>query len=762
MKALPVVLAVLFWFTNAKAQYITTNSSLTPQQLVQALVGGSCAQVSNVSASGWANASGNTSYAYFDATGTGFPFQNGIMLASGLANSAQGPNNLIISDGPGTWAGDTDLNAALGMTETFNATVLEFDFVPYTNVINFNYIFSSEEYIQNLQQNACDYTDGFAFLLKEAGSSAPYQNLALIPGTNIPVMVTTVRGEGSCPSANIEYFGGYNNEEHPTNYNGQTVVMTAHADVIPGVTYHIKLVVADQGDTLFDSAIFFEGGSFSAVADLGADRLISTGNPLCNGQTLPVNATAPGAGGYQWYKDGNAIPGATNAMYTIASAGLYTVDVQFIGTCVAQGKIRAEYTPALPAGPFTLLQCDDDTDRLTLYNLQNIAETITAAALDVTVNGYYTTQANANAGTGGIDAAIPFYNTAANQQLYVKVKNQYGCEGVVTVVLSTPSAIFSAITPLEECDTDGEDDGLFNFNLTATEADILAALPAGLTLDFYESYNNALAQYTPLPESLYTNTTPGGQMLYARINNGPDCYGIAQVPLLVHYFGTLPSQNVFMCNGSPVQLIAPGGMASYSWNTDPVQNTQTIMAAIPATYMVTVTGADGCEGTKLFYVNHSGAAQGADYIIDDFKAGGNSINIRPKGEGLYEYSLDGVRYQLNPLFQGLTVGEYRVHIRDVNGCGPEYKETVYILDYPNFFTPNNDGVNDVWQINNLKSRPALVVDIYDRYGKPLISFQGNTGWNGTLNNHPLPATDYWFSITLENGRVVRGHFSLLR
>ncbi|RYD95034.1 MAG: T9SS type B sorting domain-containing protein, partial [Sphingobacteriales bacterium] len=616
---------------------------------------------------------------------------------------------------------------------------------------------------QNLQLNSCDYTDGFAFLLKEAGTNNPYQNLAVIPNTNIPVMVTTVRGEGTCPSANVAYFGGYNGEEHPTNYNGQTVVLTAHANVVAGVTYHIKLVVADQGDSLFDSAIFFEGGSFSAVADLDADRLLATGNPICDGETFTVNATAPGAGGYQWAKDGTPIIGATNATYTIAEPGTYTVNVQFTGTCVAEGKIRAEYAPALPTGTYTLLQCDDNGDGLTLYTTQSIGEAVTATTTDaIEILGYYKSLANANAGTSPINTTVPFSNTTANQQVFVKIKNQYGCEGIATVILSTPVTAFSSITPLVVCDTDGTDDGLFNFDLTPTRANLLAALPAGLTIDFYTSYNAALAQENPLAELLFTNTQPGGQVIYGRVNNATACFGIAQIPLIVNYFGTLMPETLYLCDEVPLPITAPAGMATYTWDTTPPLGARSITVGEPGAYTVTLTTTDGCEGTKTYTVLPSGAVKAVEYTINDFMGGSNSVSISPKGAGHYEFSLDGIRYQENPMFTNLAAGEYNIHIRDINGCIPDFTDVVYILDYPKFFTPNEDGTNDTWKIAHLKTRPELTVNIYDRYGKPIVSFKGNTGWDGNLNGRHLPANDYWFSILLENGREVKGHFSLIR
>lgn len=247
------------------AQNISVDENQTAQQLVEnVLINNPCANISNVSVSGGNFASGAKSFGYFDGSGTTFPFEKGIILSTGRISDAPGPNTYISDGGAGMgWEGDPDLDQALGLSSTFNATILEFDFVPLGNKISFDYIFSSEQYLLNPSANQCNYTDGFAFLLKEAGSST-YQNLAVIPGTTTPVKVNTVRGSGTiCPPANAAFFDAFNEEEHPTNFNGQTVVLTAQSDVIPGTLYHIKLVIADEGNYRYDSAIFLGGGSFN-------------------------------------------------------------------------------------------------------------------------------------------------------------------------------------------------------------------------------------------------------------------------------------------------------------------------------------------------------------------------------------------------------------------------------------------------------------------------------------------------------------------
>lgn len=150
-------------------------------------------------------------------------------------------------------------------------------------------------------------------------------------------------------------------------------------------------------------------------------------------------------------------------------------------------------------------------------------------------------------------------------------------------------------------------------------------------------------------------------------------------------------------------------------------------------------------------------------IIKEFAGGKNSVElITPSTNVNYEYSIDGVNYQSNALFTNVSKGNYVAYIRNTSNC--EYASyTFTILDYPNFFTPNGDGANDVWKVDGLDSYPLATIYIFDRYGKLLKQMDANSvGWNGTFNGYPLPATDYWFRLILNDNQVVNGHFSLKR
>ena len=129
---------------------------------------------------------------------------------------------------------------------------------------------------------------------------------------------------------------------------------------------------------------------------------------------------------------------------------------------------------------------------------------------------------------------------------------------------------------------------------------------------------------------------------------------------------------------------------------------------------------------------------------------------------MFEYSIDGSTFQRSNIFDGLDAGTYEVIVRDVSGCGVS-TETVIILDYPRFFTPNDDGFNDTWHIENALADPTSQVFIFDRYGKLLGSLSAaDQGWNGLFNGEPLPSSDYWFEFKMSDGSSFRGHFSLKR
>ena len=399
---------------------ITSNNPAFPQsrlslpELVdQVLVSGGCSAVSDFSFQvfGAPGDLATKSYGYFTKGGAaGFPFDEGIVLSTGNASLAGNTVTAVRNDVNNGQGGDADLATALGGAPNLNdATFVKFSFVPTVDTINFRYLMASEEYDGSTE---CDFADGFAFLLREVGT-AVYQNLAVLPdGT--PVSVTNINNAisinptATC-TANIPFFEGY--VVGQTNYNGRTKILTATANVIPGTTYEIKLVVADEGDSAWDSAIFLEAGSFNLGGDLGDDITIASGTAKCLGDTLTLDTQVDPTINHVWTFNGAVIAGENGSTIDVSAPGSYGVEVQFAASCLSNDTIEVEFiTPAIVNNLDDLSQCSSNTTEN--FNLTvNTSEALgTQSNTDYMVS-YHITQADADNDTGAITnpAMFPRY-----------------------------------------------------------------------------------------------------------------------------------------------------------------------------------------------------------------------------------------------------------------------------------------------------------------------------------------------------------------
>jgi gliding motility-associated-like protein len=273
---------------------ITVNSNLTPQQIVQNYLLGGGVIVSNVTYTG-----GDSCRGIFQGT-SNLGMTGGLILATGKILNAIGPNNYpnIASDEVGT-PGDSDLNAIVSDV-TYDAAVLEFDFIPASDTISFNFVFASEEYPDFVGS----YNDVFAFFLtgqNPAGGNYNKKNIALIPGTTIPVTINNINNgtSNTGPCVNCTYY--VNNIGGTTiEYNGFTTVLKAVASVIKCTKYHIKIAIADVGDDAYDSGVFLEAKSFSAPS-------INISSSCTNGSVPSDSLMAEGCGKgtYTFIRSGN-------------------------------------------------------------------------------------------------------------------------------------------------------------------------------------------------------------------------------------------------------------------------------------------------------------------------------------------------------------------------------------------------------------------------------------------------------------------------
>lgn len=312
------------------------------------------------------------------------------------------------------------------------------------------------------------------------------------------------------------------------------------------------------------------------------------------------------------------------------------------------------------------------------------------------------------------------------------------------------------------CD-DASDDGVENFTLTNQNAAVLGTLnPALYTITYHLSINEAVFGSNPLP-SVYNS---GNQTIYCRLeyNNATgDCYDIVSFNLVVRPY--LSNQHdISLCENQTVTLNAGSGYISYHWSTG--QTSPSIVVHQAGQYTVTVVKAypsGNCTGQFTYNVAMSAAPEIDHLNISDWTPEENSIEVvlTNSSSGNYEYSLDNITFQSSPVFSNLPIGYYTVYVRD-NHCGGDQQQAL-LLNYPKFFTPNGDGVNDFWKVRYSDFEPGMETYIYDRYGKLITSFMPDSrGWDGTLNGKQLPSTDYWFVVVRTDGRNLKGHFAMKR
>ena len=757
---------------DATAQSISVNDSYTAQQLVEnILVNSSCANVSNFEVKGDSFSGTRNSYGYFNSGTSSFPFTQGVVLSTWSSKNSEGPYVSTRGGGNSSWLGDSDLEQAIGIINTVNATILEFDFIALTDFISFNYIFASNEYQGDYP---CNYSDGFAFLIKEI-NTASYINLAVLPNSSTPVssknihpLINPIPNSfepiKSCGPENETYFNGYNTASSPINYAGQTKVLTAQTNVQPGKTYHIKLVIADQRNESYDSAVFLEAGSFLPKIDLGSDRLLTTNNPICFGESYTIDTKLPSSLGYtyKWFKDNVAFTN-NSSTFTATSPGTYKVEVQLTTSCIASEEIKIEYTPEIILNDTSLTQCDIDNDGISIFNLTKVDAIVKNNASNLSAVVYYETLIDAEAKTNPITNPTAYSNKFVNQSVFARVSNSFNCANYAEVKLIISNNAIAVQNPISTCDTDGTNDGLSQFDLnTQVTPQVVAGLPAGLIVEYYLNPTDAIVQQNQL-SNIFKNSVATQQIIYARIVNGTNCYAITPITLVVNTF-TPPNfqdETFVLCEASSINLTVNSGFSSYLWSTGASSNTITVTT--PGDYFVTVTNSEGCEKTKKYRVEVSGIGTITKVKVNDFEGNENSISIEYTGIGDYEFSIDGSFFQNSPMFNGVAPGEYLVYVRDKNGCGLSIPYVAYVLDYPRYFTPNNDGYNDFWQIKNLDNLPQSTLFIFDRYGKLLKQLiASDLGWNGTFDGFTLPTDDYWFHLNLENGKIIKGHFSLKR
>lgn len=269
MKIKLLVLPLILFSAKLAAQLVTSNT-MTPTQLVNQVLLGTGVTASNVTFVG--DVKQRTKFVASASTGLGIA--SGIFLSTGdgLSSSAsgpQGPNNATSTSTDFNNPGDP-LLSLVSTNATFDAAILEFDFVPMGDSLKFRYCFGSEEYLEFVNAGVNDVFGFFLSGPNPAGGNYVNHNVAIVPGTTTPVSIDDVNN-----ASNAAFFRDNTSNAFNVEFDGLTTVMLAREKVVCGQTYHIKIAIADGGDGVYDSGVFLEGGSFSSAPPISVSSLNS-------------------------------------------------------------------------------------------------------------------------------------------------------------------------------------------------------------------------------------------------------------------------------------------------------------------------------------------------------------------------------------------------------------------------------------------------------------------------------------------------------
>lgn len=722
-----LLLSVLF-FTPAEAQ-LSVTANQTALQLAQKLTGPGITIINPV-LNCPANANG-----VFKVTASNLGIDSGIILTTGRAATtgssygANGPqvagvnNNASTSNGA---SGDPDLNVLAGQA-THDACRLEFDLIPKGDSIRFDYVFASEEYWKS---TCASYNDAFAFFISGPGIPGT-QNIALVPGTSIPVTVNSINSGvpgvnsngtlGLCTAMGAgspftTYF--VNNSGGTTvTYYGFTKVLTARKEVIPCSTYHLKLTIADASNFLYDSGVFLKAGSLQ-TATFGVQPLGATvtGSP----DTMIVKGCAPGAVRFsrslakptpqtlRFTLGGTAVNGVDYATITdsvIIPPNALTVDLPITGL------------PTPPAGDKTLklylkspFSCDpsDITDSIVLVLVDSLHIKILTD-----------------------DTAV--------------------CRGqAVPIKVNGDDRYFYSWSPAIDLD---------NANIKQPTATVSVPVQTYVLTASWPA-----AGCGPKTDAIEIRTTPA-----PTVDAGA---------------------NVKVCIGNPLELHAtvapPDPGYGYSWSgpsgftgNTPDVNIATAAPANSGHYVITVT-APGCPPAVDSVLAEVVSAPAAPVVSNPLllcqHASPEPLSVNGVNVLWYTAPFGGAGTPQAPVPPTDNTGDITYYVsQQLNGCESPRGEVKVVVErccdgavpIPSAFSPNNDGHNDVFRVYPSDNYRVTQMYVYNRWGQLVYDGSGmNKSWDGNFQGAQADMGTYFYQIVVEcrNGVVTnyKGEMALIR
>lgn len=473
----------------------------------------------------------------------------------------------------------------------------------------------------------------------------------------------------------------------------------------------------------------------------------------------------------EWdFGDGN-ISTNPNAYHTYDAPGTYIVSLtRFIDGVAfepAKKELTIVETPEI-LEEFELFQCDTDenpNDGITTFNLQAARDEVTLGNPNTQLFFYkdYNTAVTDSLNLYALDDI--YTNQTPNELVYAKVMifNSI-CYDISEVSLMTKGSLELKPEPANGCDT-GNGKADFNLNRIAENIIVDLGLTSDIDLSFHITENDALVGRNPLPE----NYSSAPRTIFIQAVSNGICYGSGTIQLEITSFPDVKQETQMdVCSSEfPITLSADSIFRNdpqygYLWSSG--ETTPEVMVSSAGTYSLEIINTKiGCGRTMVFEVNKLSTPEITDINVES--NGENSvITVLTNSNDGNLYALDNIDgpYQNSNIFRNIRGGSHIVYLKNQFGCKINQRE-ILVFGFPGYFTPNNDGYHDFWKPYRITDPEYRIrsLQIFDRYGKLLAQLNPlGKGWDGTFNNKQMPSDDYWFSVILENGKEMKGHFTL--
>ena len=766
-------MAVVFLFGNiqlAKGQLAVQNGG-TPEALSQ-LITGDGVQILNPQITCAANAYGT----YTSFSINNFPSAEGLILSTGNIGNAPGPNLSQATTTQWTTPGNNLITFISGAT-SFDACVFEFDVVPVGDTLRFNFTFASEEYREYV---GTPFNDAFGFFITGPGITGTpglngSENIALIPGTNVPVGINTVNNGNpdiGFPAVNPQHY--INNPlsfSAQIAYDGWTTGLFAERAVTPCDTFHLKLVLADVGDRKFDSSVFIEaiesnnvrlasitaGGIDNMVEGCNEGTVIFSRTPVTNEDvvvTYFIGGTAINGVDYQQIgSDPN--PGVPKTITIPANQESVSLPVVPFSDGLDEGD---EFIAFYVGNPFCAGTVQDSliftiSDSLKIAVLPSLSYVCLGESITFDVEGDGTSYLWSPATylddiTSQEPTSIPTENI-----IYTVSTFASNCVSTTTVEVQVTNFQLSVSVTNVLCA--GLNTGIINLTMIGGQS------PFTFEWTGPNSFSSATQNVTGLAPGTYNVTVTDRDgciaSTTATILELPTVFVSANSPQF------LGGTNI-SCQGAEdgqATAIPGGGTAPYTylWDDPSTQTTQTATGLAAGTYTVSVTDANGCQDQALVELTEPEAVVGSLLEREDVLCFGDntgSITIGASGGNPpYTYAWNTDPIQTGTTINNLTAGLYVVTITDLNGCNGFTEVEISQPEMP--LSASIDIQNTSCFDGSNGSATATVSG-----GTAPYTYAWSGGVNGTgLTIGGLSAGPYNFTVTDANDCVFAIPFTVL-